>query len=54
MEKRGAPHNYKNLIDHFATNHPNYILKASVLKSDIVDHYFIFGIRKINPKKLKR
>ena len=32
LEKDGASHTSKSLIDHFATNRPNYILRASVLK----------------------
>ena len=38
----------KTLIDHFATNRPNYILRANVLRLGMVDHYLIFAIRKIN------
>ena len=52
MEKDGAPHTSKTLIDHFATNLPNYIMSANVLKLWMVDHYLIFAIRKINAKRL--
>ena len=51
-EKDGASHTSKTLIDHFATNRPNYILRASVLKLGMVDHYLIFAVRKINAKRL--
>jgi len=52
VEKDGAPHTSNTLIDHFATNRPNYILRAKVLKLGMVDHYLIFAIRKINAKRL--
>ena len=52
LEKDGASHTYKTLIDHFATNCPNYILRASVLKLGMVDHYLIFAVRKLNAKRL--
>ena len=52
VEKDGAPYTSKTLIDHFATNRPNYILRANVLKLGMVDHYLIFAIRKINAKRL--
>ena len=52
LEKDGASHTSKTLIDHFATNRPNYILRASVLKLGMVDHYLIFAVRKLNAKRL--
>ena len=38
----------KTLIDHFSTTSPKYILKADVLELGMVDHYFVYGIRKVN------
>ena len=38
----------KTLIDHFSTNSPKYILKADVLELGMVDHYLVYGIRKVN------
>ena len=52
LEKDGAPHTSKTLIDHFATNRPDYILRASVLKLGMVDHYLIFAVRKINGNRI--
>ena len=37
-EKDGVPQISRTLIDHFATNRPNYILRANVLKLGMVDH----------------
>ena len=51
-EKDGLPHTSRTLIDHFATNRPNYFLRANVLKLGMVDHYLIFAVRKINAKQL--
>ena len=51
-EKDGVPHNCSTLIDHFATNRLNYMLRANVLKLGIVDHYLIFAVRKMNAKRL--
>ena len=52
QEKDGIQHSSKTLIDHFATNSPNYILRANVLKLGMVDHYLIFAVRKINAKRI--
>ena len=52
MEKDGAPHTSKTLVEHFATNRPNYIMSANVLKLRMVDHYLIFARRKINATRL--
>ena len=38
----------KTLIDHFSTTSPKYILKADVLELGMVDHYLVYGIRKVN------
>ena len=51
-EKDGGSHSSRTLIDHFATNLLNYILRANVLKLGMVDHYLIFAVRKINAKRL--
>ena len=38
----------KTLIDHFSTTSQKYILKADVQELGMVDHYLVFGIRKVN------
>ena len=43
----------KTLIDHFSTTSPKYILKADVLELGMVDHYFVYGIRKVNAWRVK-
>ncbi len=52
VERNGALHISKSLIDHFATNRPDYILRSNVLKIGMTDHYLISAIRKINAKRL--
>ena len=52
IKKDGIQHSSKSLIDHFATNCPNYILRANVLKLGMVDHYLISAVRKINAKRI--
>ena len=52
QEKDGVQHSSKTLKDHFATNRPDYILRANVLKLGMVDHYLIFAVRKINAKRI--
>ena len=44
----------KTLIDHFATNKPKYTLRADILETGMVDHYLIYGIRKLNARRLIR
>ena len=43
----------KTLIDHFSTTSPKYILKANVLELGMVDHYLVYGIRKVNAWRVK-
>ena len=43
----------KSLIDHFSTSNARYILKTGVLETGMVDHYLIYGIRKINAWRKK-
>ena len=43
----------KTLIDHFSTTSPKYILKADVLELGMVDHYLVYGIRKVNAWRVK-
>ena len=38
----------KSLFDHFATNREKYILKTEIIKTFMLDHYFVIGIRKVN------
>ena len=44
----GDPTVSKTLIDHFSTNKPNYILNVDIIETGMVDHYMIYGIRKVN------
>ena len=46
--------NTKTLIDHFSTTKPGNILKADILPTGMVDHYMIFGIRKLNARKFRK
>ncbi len=43
----------KTLIDHFSTTNPNNIQKADVFELGMVDHYLVYGIRKINAGESK-
>ncbi len=43
----------RTLIDHFSTTSPRYILRADVLRIGMVDHYLVYGVRKINAWRLK-
>ena len=52
LEKVGVQHSSQTLIDHFAINRPNYILRANVLKLGMVDDYLVIAVRKINAKRL--
>ena len=38
----------KSLIDHFSTSNPKYILKTDIHDARMVDHYLVYGIRKVN------
>ena len=42
----------KTVIDHISTKKPKYILKVDTIETGMVDHYMIYGIRKINTVKL--
>ena len=44
----------KSLIDHFSTSNPKYILKTGILETGMVDHYLVYGIRKVNSWRYKR
>ena len=44
----------KTLIDHFSTTSPRYILRADVLRIGMVDHYMVYGVRKIDAWTLKK
>ena len=44
----------KTLIDHFSTTSPRYILRADVVRIGMVDHYMVYGVRKINAWRLKK
>ena len=38
----------KSLIDHFSTSNPNFILTTDVLETGMVDHFLVYGVRKVN------
>ena len=38
----------KTIIDHFSTTSPKRILRADVLRIGMVDHYKVYGIKKVN------
>ena len=44
----------KSLIDHFSTSNSKCILDADVLGTGMVDHYLVYGIRKINAWRIKQ
>ncbi len=44
----------KSLIDHFSTTNPKFILKADILETGMVDHYLVYGVRKVNAWRLKK
>ena len=44
----GEQRTSNTLIDHFYSSHSKYILEADVIKTGMVDHYLVYGIRKIN------
>ena len=46
--QQGEKRTSKPLIDHFSTSNSKYILKSDVLETGMVDHYLVYGIRKIN------
>ena len=48
----GDPTVSKTLIDHFSANKPNYILNVDIIETGMVDHYMIYGIRKLNASRL--
>ena len=43
----------KSVIDHFSTMNPEYILKTDILETGMVDHYLVYGIRKLNAWRYK-
>ena len=44
----GEQRTSNTLIDHFSSSHSKYIIEADVIKTGMVDHYLVYGIRKIN------
>ena len=38
----------QSLVDHFAANRENHILKTEIIKTFMLDHYFVIGIRTVN------
>ena len=52
--KKGEQKTSRTLIDHFATNKSKYILIAGVLEIVMVDHYLVYGIRKVKARRLTR
>ena len=51
--ERNEQNSSKTLIDHFSTTSKKYILKADVLELGMVDHYLVYGIRKVNDWRVK-
>ena len=43
----------RTLIDHFSTTRRQYISEVDVLELGMVDHYLVYGIRKIGNQRLK-
>ena len=43
----------KTFIDHFSSTNPKHILVADVIRTGMVDHYLIYGIRKITAWRRK-
>ncbi len=52
--KQGEQRISKSLIDHFSTSSPKYILETNVLETGMVDHYLVYGVRKINAWRLNK
>ena len=44
----GEQRTSNTLIDHFSSSHSKYIIEADVIKTGMVDHFLVYGIRKIN------
>ena len=44
----GEQRTTSTLIDHFSSSHSKNITEADVIKTVMVDHYLMYGIRKIN------
>ena len=44
----GEQRTSNTLIDNFSSSHSNYITEADVIKTGMVDHYLVYGIRKTN------
>ena len=44
----------KSLIDNFSTSSSQHCLETGVLETRIVDHYLVYGVRKINSWRLKK
>ena len=38
----------RTLLEHFSTSCPKYILETNISKTGMVDHYLVYGSRKIN------
>lgn len=38
----------KSLIDNFSTSSSKYVLETDILETGMVDHYLVYGVRKIN------
>ena len=39
------------LIEYFSSNKPKYTLQADTIETGMVDHYIIYGIRKLTAAK---
>ena len=43
----------KTLIDHFSTTRKQYISEVGVLELGMVDHYLLYGVRKVDNQRLR-
>ena len=43
----------KTLIDHFSTTRKQYISEVDVLELGMVDHYLVYGVRKVGNQRLE-
>ena len=54
FNERNEQRTTKTYINHFSTARPKRISKADVLLIGMVDHYMVYGIRKVNACRLKK
>ena len=52
--ERNEQRTTKTLIDYFSATSPKRILRADVLRIGMVDHYIVYGMRKVNVWRPRR